>query len=696
MTNNPGEQVESIAGFDLEVLRERALKRALRVGFLGKWPSRKLTPENLKNSLPDRIPTQGQKDAKGFDAGLAVALEMMPKDKESLSAKLHGNYTREVVAQIREEVMSFDPDSETVWWLAGCAVCNYHDSAHPEVYYGEEAIDEEKFRTQLRAFEELRANPAKRVEAARRIFEKMMKGFSTEKYGVPFGTDDGCIQGAYCAGYPVGVWLNPSTGIYYVGTLQESLGLETFEWKKDDKGNPIAGPVGGSRQFVMCADTEEFKKALAEIKKVIPVLDTPQALPAPVTPQIVVAKASVEAKAAFTEKIPSAAKKRWAEIGRAWLDKIGLPEVLKLAVQRSLDTPQFGPHHHEGIRMDAHIGLMVSNIDSASGDIFGTFPYHSIGLDKKDTADLMKMVTASIWSMGRVNMMRYAYLHDIKKPDLMTAKHTEKSGLPDRVFTMEEWRKIEEAADADEVAIRAIFTAKDIEKISYRQDAELIHGPEDKDHGPEGDKFIRELAAKGDATMQDSIDQPKMDLILIGIANHEMHFQKFPKGRSAQLFEDALGRFNEDEQAFIFTACLIDIASSLSEDGTADYSGFRNMFEARSCARKVKEVNTQGWREDEVTSISNAKGMKDLQKTIDGVQKKLKARELSKIKKIPSEKVTQIMAALKAAKEGGDKKLANLDLAAVEIALSTDDYTAVLATAKLEVVIGIVRAELGK
>lgn len=249
---------QKVSEMHLEKIRRLAEVEAGRVAKLGEWPKYKMPYAG--KSIAGRIPRPDDENAQGFDAGLACALNMIPRGKQRLSAVLHGNYTPEAVDQVRREVGVLDqnPDSETAWWLAACNCCT------------EDGINPERFKEQLRRFEELSADEKARLVAAKAEYGKMTSTFTTDQYGFPFGTVDGCIQGAYLASYLAGAWYNPEDGSYFIGTYSpSSLGLDGFKWSEevDEKGDPKSGPVHGSRQFVKCANEEEFKRAVEVVKK---------------------------------------------------------------------------------------------------------------------------------------------------------------------------------------------------------------------------------------------------------------------------------------------------------------------------------------------------------------------------------------------------------------------------------------------
>jgi len=235
----------------VSLILQRVRENAKRVAELGEWP------EYVDlDSLMERVPSEVGKNAPGFDAGIACALGMIPEEKQRLAAMLHAHYTKKAVMQVRKEVAELDPDSATTWWLAACSVCQ------------EGEIDAREFLKQIEEFQKISQNKDMRSEAAKKEYESMTSSF-TLKDGVPFGEKDGCIQGAYIAGYPFGTLYAENYGLYFIGTYEDSIGLEDFSWSEevDEKGRAKSGPVFGSKQFVKCASEDEWKKAMAVVKR---------------------------------------------------------------------------------------------------------------------------------------------------------------------------------------------------------------------------------------------------------------------------------------------------------------------------------------------------------------------------------------------------------------------------------------------
>ncbi len=233
----------------ISILEKVVEKNTDRVATLGEWP------EYIKReTLLERIPKNDGKKAAGFDAGVACALGLIPEDKQKLAASLHANYTPESVEQVRLEIESNDPESPTTWWLAACAVCK------------EGKINVEEFLNQVDEFKQLASNPEERLLRAKKEFEKMTGSFEIVN-GVPFGTEDGCMQGAYLAGHKYSVMYAKDYDVYFVGTYLPSLGLDGFKWSTTETGevDDKSGPVFGSKQFVKCKDEEELEEVLKRV-----------------------------------------------------------------------------------------------------------------------------------------------------------------------------------------------------------------------------------------------------------------------------------------------------------------------------------------------------------------------------------------------------------------------------------------------
>lgn len=236
--------------WELDRVRLQVAREAARVARQGEWPAW-ISPD----SLNERIPPPGGSGA-GFDAGIACALDLIPRERQRLASVFHAAYTPEAVAQARQESREMRPESETTWWLSACHLCREGENTEAD------------FRVQLTRFQQLGSRPERRRQAAREAHREMLESFEVRE-GVAWARRDGGAQGAYLAGHPLAVVYAPEYRIYFLSTFRPSLGLEGFKWADPDREGVrgSSGPVHGSRQFVRCRDQEELRAALALARK---------------------------------------------------------------------------------------------------------------------------------------------------------------------------------------------------------------------------------------------------------------------------------------------------------------------------------------------------------------------------------------------------------------------------------------------
>ncbi len=234
-------------------IRDTVMINVARVAELGDWP----VYIDAQQSLLSRIPSGNDATAPGFDAGIACALSIIPREKQRLSAILHAAYTPAAVEQIRREAKEMHPDSETTWWLTMCSLCD------------EGNVSTSVFLDQLTFARALAEDPTWRYHQALEQFTEMTAASAQQAHGEALGEKDGCMQGAYLAGHPFASQYAKKYGLWFIGTYLPSLGLENFSWSdaKDSEGRAKSGPVHGSKQFVKCATVEEFLRAVTVVRK---------------------------------------------------------------------------------------------------------------------------------------------------------------------------------------------------------------------------------------------------------------------------------------------------------------------------------------------------------------------------------------------------------------------------------------------
>lgn len=374
------------------------------------------------------------------------------------------------------------------------------------------------------------------------------------------------------------------------------------------------------------------------------------------------------------QEISQEQQQRWEQRGRANVERLDVPEPLREAIRATLDTPQWGPDHNEGLRMASHLGC----IDNAAEEIVaGTFHYESIGLPPEQTVAVHELLERTIRA-HRTETEEYINLHDLRKLDCMNAELADGS---QRVFTMEEWRAITADASGDDERVRTRLRELGIAKIGYRQSKDITGG-EERDHGPEAIRYLEDLSR---AHWDVAVYCAERKLILTGVANHEMHFQVFPASAAAKHYSEKIAkRFSEEEAEFILTVCFLDIAGSKSSDGASDYSGFRNMLEARESFRAIETFRTaressgRPLRENELGQLMNLGSVDAVRKKIATLEKPpestaLTTEQLAAVDarlndwmrdlKIPAEQEPAIRAALRSdhyARALGDLRLGKL------------------------------------
>src|SRR3989344_8019479 len=141
----------------IDLILKKIKAESPRIKDLGNWPT-----WVREDSLIERVPKPSDTKAPGFDAGIACSLDLFPRERQGLSAILHGAYTPEAVAQIREEIINLIPGSETCWWLSACSICDAR------------SVNQEQFLQQIEDFKLLALNPEKCKEKALKEFAKMV------------------------------------------------------------------------------------------------------------------------------------------------------------------------------------------------------------------------------------------------------------------------------------------------------------------------------------------------------------------------------------------------------------------------------------------------------------------------------------------------------------------------------------------
>jgi|GEM_PF-2297839 len=324
-------------------------------------------------------------------------------------------------------------------------------------------------------------------------------------------------------------------------------------------------------------------------------------------------------------EVTSAQCEQWTKRGAETLETLVLPQSLKKDIKESLETPQYGAYHNEGPTLAAHVGKIIETIHDIDQS---RFRFDSLGLPPGQTSAIEDLVTKAIQE-NKDHMAVYAYLHDLKKPDCMNVEieHEEdgKKKKRQEIFTIDRYKKeVSDPCAGDSECIQQKFKSMGVTKIGYRL-SEALTGGESKEHGETSAQYLQEQAGKDTDVAQFLQDK---NLILTGVANHELHFQVFSNAKSAAQYEKSIAsRFNENEIGFIYSACLIDIAGSAGKDGTSDFSGFRNMVEARQVyltiqefVRQRQEEGKPPLRENELQELKNLQGLDKVTAKIESIK----------------------------------------------------------------------------
>lgn len=385
------------------------------------------------------------------------------------------------------------------------------------------------------------------------------------------------------------------------------------------------------------------------------------------------------------ENIARADQERWARIGREMLETLPLPRVLVDVIRPALDTPQFGPYHNEGLRMDAHLGAILDAAERIRG---GTFDFAELGLPPDRAADVQRLLER-VAREQKDNLTTYAYLHDLKKPDTMNVELEDGS---QRLFTMTEWEAIVTEAGGDEDHIRQALGASGITKIGYRHDEAIAPDGQSHDHGPDGAAELERLAGQDHEVAAFLADKR---LILTGVAAHEMHFQAFPGTSSAKQYAEKIAaRFSPEEVDFILAVNFLDIAGSKGPDGRSDYTGFRNMVEARAAHERItafrqqRETTGRPLRENELGELLNAKGLAAVEQKIVKLEKPPEPTALT------AEQLTAAEAKL--ADWMRDLKISPEQEPAIRVALASEHYARELGTLRLGKLTGVIKGFVAK
>lgn len=255
---------------------------------------------------------------------------------------------------------------------------------------------------------------------------------------------------------------------------------------------------------------------------------------------------------------------------------------LEEAIKRSLQTPQLGPHHNEGPRMDAHLELIIGTLyDICDGRIADDIPEEIRELII-DTV-VIEAPPGSGRKVPNPELVEYAFLHDISKPDCMSLEVEGREGKIE--ITWSEWLEIEAGSEPYRLKVKKLDEngqeleeELEIKSFSYYQESRKDEGK----HGNAGAEFI--IAQGADVSPE----------VLQAMRLHEVAYQ-FVKIKGVTYEEHFVKPgFSEHQRNMIITASYIDLMASLSLDGSPDLDSLVYLIHSRANLRLINQSLEEG------------------------------------------------------------------------------------------------------
>lgn len=253
---------------------------------------------------------------------------------------------------------------------------------------------------------------------------------------------------------------------------------------------------------------------------------------------------------------------------------------LKERIVRSLGTPQLNDHHTEGKTMESHLRLMVEILNDMTE---GRFP--DLLAEEPEVKELLhrnvviKDPVQPEREVLNLDMLTYAFIHDIAKPDTLLVKlEGDKNGIE---MTLEDWQTTIEHGEFDTLG------GKKVVSISYYHPSKKSLGQ----HGNMGAEILAESAV------------PRY--LLAAIKKHEVAYQ-FTK-INALTYEEHFAKsgLSSAEQELAIIASYADTMASLTTNGTPDLSNFLRLVESRKNYLLVRSFIDAGteFRENDLRAL---------------------------------------------------------------------------------------------
>lgn len=242
---------------------------------------------------------------------------------------------------------------------------------------------------------------------------------------------------------------------------------------------------------------------------------------------------------------------------RGRIDKLFPPEKtsegVRQAIQDSLDVPQWGEYHNEGMYMDTHLDRILDVLEDARQGVFDEAVPESIKYILQATAD------------QREQLEQYAFLHDIEKRDCMLVKFDD-----GRTESLDwaAWKVLagELADEPNPERLAKFFKQQGISSISYYHPENKAQQQSGKKHGSEGVEFLQAQGYVMSPVIQEAIGR------------HEVAYQ-FSRSTPAQ-YEKHFGDLSEEARNFVLLASYSDTMASLRENGSPDLGNFLAVVES--------------------------------------------------------------------------------------------------------------------
>lgn len=233
---------------------------------------------------------------------------------------------------------------------------------------------------------------------------------------------------------------------------------------------------------------------------------------------------------------------------------------LRESIFQSLQVPQCGEYHNEGVYMDTHLDLILDNIKSA--------------LEGKVSDQLLEedqILIVNIVKKHAHELEHYAFLHDIAKKDCLTIKKVSGTNgeIVEQKMTWDEWQAelpSELRDNPDPKKLLAYFKIAGIKSVSYYQKSDKNKAG--RMHGKVGADQVREFNYSGVS-----------ESLLTAIELHEVAFL-FTE-ISCKRYEKNFGEMNEEQRDLAVVASYLDAVSSLSDEGKPNLTNFKYLVDSK-------------------------------------------------------------------------------------------------------------------